>query len=206
MAAPRPIIDALDCVMSLFFSSARHNLRAAFIMCDELVEITCRERVKQKIPTLKRMDLWHLLHEVSLCKPDTPLGTSLLASRTTRNDMQHANAAATVDVQHCADAILDAVRAIEHCFPGSTAKFPDMLTVSLRIARLFATGADPVHRSSFIQAMQRHNWRGTAKGKSPKSPKQNEVIVTPGDQVNWGLALSLDIVMVDGLLDQVGAP
>lgn len=207
MPAPRPIFDALDCVMALFLSNTRHNLRAAFIMCDELVEITCRERIKVAIPTLGRMAFDQLLRhsEVGLPRTTHSIGMAVWTSHKTRNDMHHANAAATVDHQYCADAILDAVKAIEHCFPGSVAEFPDIIAVSLRIARLFATGADPVRRAAFVQAMQRHKWQAVPADKKPKAPKLNEVVVAPGDQTNWGLALSLDIVVVDALLDQVGA-
>jgi len=46
MAAPRHIVDALESVLSIYFSNCRHKERAAFILTDELVEITCREKVK----------------------------------------------------------------------------------------------------------------------------------------------------------------
>ena len=39
MAAPHDILDALECVGSIYFSDARHKTRAAFILSDELVEL-----------------------------------------------------------------------------------------------------------------------------------------------------------------------
>jgi hypothetical protein len=37
MSAPRHIVDALESVLSIYFSNCRHKERAAFILCDELV-------------------------------------------------------------------------------------------------------------------------------------------------------------------------
>jgi hypothetical protein len=42
MAAPRDITDALEGVVSIYFSDVRHKLRAAFILRDELVEMSCK--------------------------------------------------------------------------------------------------------------------------------------------------------------------
>ena len=61
MSAPRHIVDALESVLSIYFSNCRHKERAAFILCDELVEITCREKVKQAVPRLGRMGFRGLL-------------------------------------------------------------------------------------------------------------------------------------------------
>src|SRR5690349_15740129 len=106
MTAPRHIVDALESVVSLYFSNCRHKERAAFILCDELVEVTCREKIKIRIPTLGRMRFAQLLDhaEVGLNHRTHPLGVLVHACHSTRNDMQHNNPAATVDTQHCADA------------------------------------------------------------------------------------------------------
>ena len=55
MPAPRHIVDALESVLSLYFSNCRHKERVAFILCDELVEVTCREKVKQRHQNLGRI-------------------------------------------------------------------------------------------------------------------------------------------------------
>jgi hypothetical protein len=121
--------------------------------------------------------------------------------------MQHANQAATVDIQHCADFILDAVEAIEHCFNGSRARFPRPILVAMRVVRLLSTG-DPaqattqaVHRAAFVQAMQIHHWRGP----NTKPPKKNEAIFQPGNQDTWGMVIWREPGTIDGLLNQVGA-
>ena len=106
MAAPRDIVDSLECVLSVYFSSVRHNLRAAFILCDEMVEVTMLAKVKAAVPTLGKMSFPQLCDraETALAYKTHPLGKRIYTTHNTRNNMQHNNAAATVDAQHCADA------------------------------------------------------------------------------------------------------
>jgi hypothetical protein len=61
MSAPRHIVDSLESVLSVYFSNCRHKERAAFILCDELVEVVCRERVKQTVRNLGRMNFHGLM-------------------------------------------------------------------------------------------------------------------------------------------------
>jgi hypothetical protein len=210
MAAPRHIVDSLECVASIFFSNVRHNLRAAFILCDELVESACKVRGKQvdKKSFPKFINFFDLLqHKAVLLDPKVPgLGESVWQSHETRNNMQHENPAATVDAQHCADAILDASRVIEHCFPGSLANLPDSLRVAVRVTKLLATGGEQLHRAAFIQAMKTHDWRMTPVKARAKSPKPHELVITPGDQENWGFVIFRDYAKIDALLTQLGAP
>ncbi len=42
MTAPRDIVDALECVASIYFSDVRQKTRAAFILADEMVEVCCK--------------------------------------------------------------------------------------------------------------------------------------------------------------------
>ena len=138
MSAPRDIIDALECAVSIYFSDVRHKLRAAFILTDELVEMTCRARAKQTHPNLGRIAFVQLLQHqtVGLDPSSSALGGTLNANHQTRNQLQHVNAALAVDDQHCADAVLDALDVIEHCFSGTVAKLPDAIKVALRVVRL----------------------------------------------------------------------
>jgi hypothetical protein len=203
MSAPRHVVDALESVLSIYFSGCRHKERAAFILCDELVEVVCRERVKVKIPRLGRMWFRSLLThaEVGFDVTAPGLGKLVHDSHVTRNDMQHKNPAATVDSQHCADAIIDAVEVIEHCFPGSKASLPDKLKVTLRVVRLFSRHGNPRQQTEFGDAMQAHPWRG-----SRERARQEEVIIAPGPRANWGLVIPSEYARVEGLLDRVGVP
>jgi hypothetical protein len=203
MAAPRHIEDALESVLSLYFSNCRHKERAAFILCDELVEVTCREKVKLRHRTLGRLDFRSLVthSEVGLDVASPGLGKAIYDCHNIRNDMQHNNPAATVDSQHCADAIIDAVDVIEHCFPGARAALPDKLKVTLRVARLFSRHGDPRQQTEFGDAMQTHQWRG-----SRERARQEEVLVAPGSRANWGIVIPSEYARVEGLLDRVGVP
>lgn len=201
--APRHIVDALESVLSLFLSNCRHKERAAFILCDELVEITCREKVKVRHRSLGRIDFRGLVThvEVGFDVRVPGLGKSICECHNTRNDMQHNNPAATVDAQHCADAIIDAVDVIEHCFPGAKAALPEKLKVTLRVVRLFSQHGDPRQQTQFGDAMQTHHWRGNR-----ERAKQEEVIVAPGARTNWGLVIPSEYAQIETLLDRVGVP
>jgi hypothetical protein len=121
MPIPRDIVAALECVISIFFSDVRHKNRAAFILCDELVEMICKVKAKEADPKLGRDDFPKLLCHaaIGLDPGNAGLGAIVHATHKTRNDMQHNNAAATVDDPHCADAILDAVKVMNHCYPNA---------------------------------------------------------------------------------------
>lgn len=203
MASPRHIVDSLESVLSIYFSNCRHKERAAFILCDELVEVTCRERIKQTVPSLGRLAFRDLLcHSAVGLDISVPgLGKAVLDCHKTRNDMQHNNPAATVDSQHCADAIIDAVEIIEKCFPGARAAFPEKLKVTLRVLRLFSRSGDPRQQTAFGDAMQALPWRGNR-----DHARQQEVIVSPGLRANWGLVLPSEFARVEGLLNRIGAP
>jgi hypothetical protein len=98
--------------------------------------------------------------------------------------MQHVNAAFTVDEQHCADAILDAVDAIEHCFPGTTAAYSDALKVSLRVIRLHSSKGDVRLRGAFEDAMRSHRWNG-----NDRKARVSEPPYPVGSRRYWGLVL-----------------
>lgn len=202
MSAPRHIVDALESVLSLYFSNCRHKERAAFILCDELVEVTCREKVKLRHQNLGRIGFYGLVTHAEVGLSVTAgLGKSVYECHNTRNDMQHNNPAATVDGQHCADAIMDGVDVIERCFPGAKAALPEKLKVTLRVVRLFSQHGDPHQQTEFGDAMQTHQWRGHR-----ERARQEEVIVAPGPRTNWGLVIPSEYARVEALLDRVGVP
>ncbi len=107
----------------------------------------------------------------------------------------------TVDGQHCADAIIDAVEVIEHCFPGAKAALPDKLKVTLRVVRLFSQHGDGNHQREFGDAMQRYQWRGTR-----ERARQDEIMVAPGLRANWGLVIPSEYARVETVLNRVGVP
>lgn len=188
MPAPRHIVDALECVVTVYFSNARQNLRAAFILCDSLVELTCREKVKVTVPTPGKLSFKeHLKHAAVGLDPATvTLGRTLEDTHKLRNNYQHDNPSAMPDVRACADAILDCVTCIDHCFPGAQAGFPEPVKVTLRIVRLFSTGGDGAMKGQFIRKLREHSWRG-----DQRNARLNELIIDPGERSNWSILIPM---------------
>ncbi len=204
MAAPRDILDALESVVSLYFSDVRHKLRAAFILSDELVEMTCKAPAIAANPTLGHIKFHDLLKHsaVKLDAKTTTLGATLMRNHDTRNKMQHVNAAFTVDDQHCADFILDAIQAMDHCFPGTSAAFPDALKVALRVVRLHSTQGNAGQRVKFEDGMRDFRWNSAGK---PRVLKKNEIAMTAGNRRHWGLVMP-EYAQVENILNGLGIP
>ncbi len=203
MAAPRDIIDALESVASIYFSDVRHKMRAAFILTDELVEMTCKSLAVAANPNLGHIQFHNLLAHpaVGLPAQSVHLGECLLRNHRTRNQMQHGNAAFTVDDQHCADAILDALEAVEHCFPGTTLALPEGLKIVLRVVRLHSSRGDARLRGNFEDAMRSHGWNGNG-----RRAKVSEPPYSVGSRRFWGLILFPEFAQVENILNRIGVP
>lgn len=87
MSAPRDIIDGLDSVVSIYFSDVRHKQRAAFILIDELVEMTCKALAVKANPLLGHIRFHDLLAHpaVQLDAKKIDIGATLLRNHDTRN-------------------------------------------------------------------------------------------------------------------------
>jgi hypothetical protein len=131
-----------------------------------------------------------------------PLGNAIQTSHNTRNHMQHSDPAATVDDQHCADAISDAVAVIEHCWPGTTAaELRDWMRSGLRIVRLYSSRGDLDKRTPFEDEMRRGQW-----GIDKKQPRTHELKIEPGRRQYWTLLLTQSQVQVEAILNTLGIP
>ena len=199
MPVGRGIIDALECVLSVFFSNVRHRSRAAFLLCDELVEISCKEKMRLAHPGAQRIGFFALLQHVTVGLDPTVQGS--LGESLFRNHMQHSVAAATVDDQHCADAIMDAIQAIEHCFPGTVATLPDGIKIALRVVRLLSSQGNAGQRDQFENYMRGYKWNTPF-----QSARGTEVPVPVGARAHWGHVLMSNSTIVGGILDQIGVP
>ncbi len=130
------------------------------------------------------------------------VGRRVQHSRDTRNLMQHGSAAATVDGEHCADAILDAVEVIETCWPGSVSGgLRPWVSCALRIVRLYSEHGDPRLRTPFEDALREKQWV-----MERKRAARNEVSIRLGDRDTWYLALISSSVLVEEALDAAGIP
>jgi hypothetical protein len=203
MPAPRDIIDALECAVSIYFSDVRHKMRAAFILTDELVEMSCKALAIAANPTLGHIQFHNLLAHPAVGLPTQTgaLGDTLMRNHRTRNQMQHGNAAFTVDEQHCADAILDAVSAVEHCFPGTNPVLPEFLRVALRVVRLHSSQGNTRLRGDFEDAMRAHGWNGNA-----RRAKVSEPPYPVGSRRYWGLVMFPEFAQVENILNQLQVP
>lgn len=115
--------------------------------------------------------------------------------------MHHVNAAATVDARRCADAILDAVECIDHCFPNASAEFSDALKIALRVVRLFSSSGSGRHQTDFMGRMNDYRWRT-----QNRSPRTDETIIKPGMRKNWSLVIFDATSDIETILNEIGAP
>ena len=203
MPAPREIVDALESVLGIYFSDVRHRERAAFILCDELIEMSCKLRAREHIHTFNMNCSFHASwNALGVAIPAATLGASIQANRNTRNNMQHSSAAATVDDQHCADAILDAVQVINHCWPNASANdLRNWMKCALRIVTLYSSNGNPQHRLEFEDAMRDGKWRATK-----RQPRMNEFVIRPGLRGYWSLVMIQSQAQVELVLDSCSIP
>ena len=47
MHAPNEVLDLLESVLGIFFYDIRYKERSVFILCDNLVELSCKTKIKQ---------------------------------------------------------------------------------------------------------------------------------------------------------------
>jgi len=202
MSTPPEIIDALESVLEIYFSGVRHREQAAFILCDNLVEMTCKIKAKQHN---HRFDMGCNFYDACTAPGVTlpaDLKVRVIGYRNTRNNMQHASAAATVDLYHCATSMLDVVRVIDHCWSStSTTLFPDRIKCALRIVWLYSSEGDVSLRESFETKMQRKRWRT-----QEESVKVNGRQIQPGHREYWYVAIRMQTPYVEECLNDVGIP
>lgn len=201
--APNEIIDAFESILDVFLSDIRHRERAAFILCDNLVEMACKTKAKQKN---HRFDTHCGFHEAwnapGVRLPRNGLGGRVHARRDIRNTMQHASAAVTVDVQACADAIIDLPEVMKKLW-GRNALQNLRLSqqVALRIMKLYSSAGDATIRLQFEDQMRMERWRGTAE---ERPPRINEKIIECGLRNHWAFAVKQSPNLVEQILNNIG--
>jgi hypothetical protein len=165
--------------------------------------MTCNVKAKAANPQLGRPNFHALLSNpaVMLDPAITDLGHAVQSSHNTRNDMQHNNAAATVDDPHCADVILDAVKVIDHCYPSASKDFSEGIKILLRLVGLHATNGSKSKLTAFEDAMVNNRWGGI----KPKI-RVVELPIPVGYRRYWGVVVHSEYAVVEALLNRVGAP
>ncbi len=203
MAAPREIVALLESVIDIFLSDVKHRERAAFILCDELVEMACKMRAREHD---HRFDFRAGFHDAwnapGVQLDPMTLGRRVQTSRDTRNLMQHGDPGVTVDSEHCASATLDAVDVLEHCWPGTREEaLRATLLCALRIIRLYSTHGEAHLRQPFEDLMRDSPWTF-----EERLLAANELAIRPGLRGYWRFAITWNTESIEEKLNQLDVP
>ena len=68
MHAPNEVFDLLESILGIFFYDTRYKERSVFILCDDLVELSCKTKIKQidYREDLKEMSFYSALRKVQI--------------------------------------------------------------------------------------------------------------------------------------------
>ena len=140
------IIDFLESLISIFFYDIKQKERSVFILVDNIVEVSCKSRLRERKKQFGRnLELDEILKSAGI---GGELKRRLLGRRKERNSMQHELVAVTVTTEHCADAIMDLCKLLKrlwgkYAFDGT----PEWLLCSLRIIKLYSRIGDAKKRN-----------------------------------------------------------
>ena len=70
MHAPNEVLDLLESVLGIFFYDIRYKERSVFILCDNLVELSCKTKIKQVKyrEDVKEMSFYSALRKLQIDK------------------------------------------------------------------------------------------------------------------------------------------
>ena len=70
MHAPNEVLDLLELVLGIFFYDIRYKERSVFILCDNLVELSCKTKIKQVNyrEDVKEMSFYSALRKLQIDK------------------------------------------------------------------------------------------------------------------------------------------
>lgn len=211
MQAPMEIIDYLESIVSIFFYDISHKERSVFILVDNLVEVSCKTRLRERDKQFGRdKDLKAIL---SLSGIGGELKRRLLGRRKDRNSMQHELVAITVTHEHCADSIIDLCKIIKRLW-GKYAfdTMDEWLFNALRIIKLYSRSGNKNKRINLELYLEKNKWNTIVEndditfqpalekmGEELKSytgvpygrfkPKDNEIVISIGSAKHWTLLL-----------------
>jgi hypothetical protein len=204
MPAPEEISAMLESILGIFLSDIRHRERAAFILCDDLIEMSCKTKARQRDYTFDTAcNFYNAWNAPGVRLAPNGLGRRVQDRRNTRNNMQHADAAITVETPHCAEAILDAVNVIDKCWTDTSRnRFDLWVKCALRIVQLYSTRGNLLKREPFEDAMLKMNWRGENRA----TVRSNENQIEPGRRVFWWLTIINHTQLVEKCLNDLEIP
>jgi len=221
MYAPREIIDFFESIVGIYLSDIRHKERSAFILCDNLVELSCKTRIIERNPSdsLNR-DFPRSINDAKL---NQKLKIELSKRHKIRNEMQHAKLGITVDNQDCACAIIGVKKVLEKLWGKySLDQIPDWLICALRIVELYSNSANFSKVKSFEEKLLKDiNWSieqiisiedsdetnsnriSKVIIKSKRFPNNNEIIIEVGAKNYWALLVREKTELVNQCLDDI---
>lgn len=211
MQAPVEIIDFLESILSIFFYDIRHKERSAFILVDNLVEVSCKARLRERD---KQINYNTKLKEIlKISRIGGELKKRLLARRKERNAMQHDLVAVTVTKEHCADSIVDLCVLLKRLW-GKYAldSAYDWILCALRIVKLYSKVGDQDKRTNVENYLGKYKWNSVIENKKftfqsalekmdlelesytgtpigRAKPNDNEIIISVGSTKHWTLLL-----------------
>jgi hypothetical protein len=230
MNAPMEIIDFLESIVGIFFYDINQKERSVFILVDNLVEGSCKARLREREKQFARnLELKEIL---SLAGVGGELKRRLLGRRKDRNSMQHDLVAITVTREHCADSIIDLCKLIKklwgkYAFDASE----EWLINALRIIKLYSRIGSKNKRKSLEVYLEKYKWNSIVENDditfqsalekigeemiSPTGipygriiPKDNEILISIGLASHWTLLLkrfpnSVKICLDNMLIDEI---
>ncbi|MGA8265721.1 MAG: hypothetical protein WB779_14855 [Ignavibacteriaceae bacterium] len=214
MYVPKEIVDFLESILGIYLSDIRHKERSAFILVDNLIEISCKTRIVERGGEDKRRVYYETLSDAKI---PLKLRQKLIRRHKIRNDMQHIKLCITVDNQDCACAAMDLIRVIKKLWGKySLDNVPDWVSCALRITELYSNSSNHYLIKMFEKKMLNEvNWNiekanyllQEAKRKvhknTPRFPNSNEIIIEVGARNYWALLVREKTELVNQCLDEI---
>ena len=136
MKTQTEIIDFLESLLGIYFYDIRHKHRSVFILCDSLIELSCKIKIVERDENINTKSF---NFDQSLIKAKVPLKLrrKLTSSHKLRNEMQHKSSILTIDEQKCADSIMDLVELLKKLWGKYCLDYnPNWVNCALRIIQL----------------------------------------------------------------------
>jgi transcription antitermination factor NusG len=178
MKTPAEIIDFLESLLGIYFYEIRHKHRSVFILCDTLVELSCKIKIVEKNEGANTKGL-NFKEALQNAKVPSKLKKRLLANHSLRNDMQHKSTILTIDEQKCADSIMDLVELLKKLWGKYSLDYnPNWVDCALRIIKLHSSQGRIKKRKEFKEyILNEIDWNYV-------EPKEDKRVFTPSDNPN----------------------
>lgn len=226
MQAPSEILDFLESILGVFYYDIKQKERSVFILIDNLVEVSCKARLRERNKQFPgHLELKEIL-KISDIRGD--LKKRLLRRRKERNSMQHDLVAITVTTEHCADSIVDLCELLRKLW-GKNAldSVHEWILCALRIVKLYSRAGDEEKRINLENYLEKYKWNTVIEneeitfqpalekmGLEYKSitgipsgrvkPNDNEIVISIGSRKHWTLLLRRFYKEIVICLDDMG--